>query len=571
MNLELKEHRRKNCPYYRISIISLIFISISTIILLFSLGIPFCGGDDDESKNALESESNQLATFDPNEDTDGDGVVDGRDVCSAIANPDQADSDSNGIGDACQDTDNDGIIDTADNCPNKVNKDQSNGDGDSFGDVCDDDKDEDGISDSEDPCPYNVDNTACNPEDKDEDGVLNTDDNCSDIQNTLQEDTDSDGTGNACDEDLDGDGKANEKDNCPYVSNPNQEDGDHDGSGDVCDTTPTGNAKNDSPSDPSTMKVNVQYQCPDMDCFNVYDDSGAFAGEITSDFRIALISGKTIDAADILNIYVLNDMITRTDISNRDNYKAEIITRTDDPGILTRDDLRLGINLSAWATAYTFSNLASSSVQMTFEVSGSSSSGNCGPSGTCSSDTNPKPGQTTSPLPLPCMQQYVEKGKVQDPRWKDLFKNGVPRVPPERGCVVTQMTEGTFETYKYFPAKIIKQNQGSQTYMCDITLDTKLPQSRVISTAIVMRSGKYDILDRQVMTADYSLFSRIKDSKEEYHLNKTSYNYMMYKKNSELQAFKDTEFRHINDQNNDGIVDLYNKKLLQMVNQCISR
>jgi len=73
-------------------------------------------------------------------DGDDDGVNDYQDNCPDVANADQADGDSDGVGDACDvvDTDGDGITDAMDNCPDISNADQANGDGDSAGDVCDD-------------------------------------------------------------------------------------------------------------------------------------------------------------------------------------------------------------------------------------------------------------------------------------------------------------------------------------------------------------------------------------------------------------------------------------------------
>jgi len=135
-------------------------------------------------------------------DQDGDGYGDPGhaenecpdDNCPVVMNPDQTDSDQDGVGDAC------------DNCLVVSNPGQVNDDGDSKGNACDN-------------CPY--------------------------VTNEDQADNDNDETGDACDDctDTDGDGYGDpgyaanlcELDNCPAIYNPDQSDEDGDGIGDLCD------------------------------------------------------------------------------------------------------------------------------------------------------------------------------------------------------------------------------------------------------------------------------------------------------------------------------------------------
>jgi hypothetical protein len=75
-------------------------------------------------------------------DSDNDGVPDNSDNCPNTYNPNQTDSDGDGIGDACEstpptDSDSDGIPDSRDNCASTYNPDQKDSDGDGIGDVCD--------------------------------------------------------------------------------------------------------------------------------------------------------------------------------------------------------------------------------------------------------------------------------------------------------------------------------------------------------------------------------------------------------------------------------------------------
>nr|MBN2277291.1 thrombospondin type 3 repeat-containing protein [candidate division Zixibacteria bacterium] len=101
-------------------------------------------------------------------DIDCDGLADDLDNCPSTANPDQADSDSDGTGDVCDicpldpdnDADGDGVCGDIDNCPTDYNPDQDDTDNDGAGTVCDN-------------CPY--------------------------LHNPDQADFDGDGIGDACD------------------------------------------------------------------------------------------------------------------------------------------------------------------------------------------------------------------------------------------------------------------------------------------------------------------------------------------------------------------------------------
>jgi hypothetical protein len=73
-------------------------------------------------------------------DADGDEWADARDVCPGVADPGQADSDGDRVGNACNDAsdpDGDEWADALDDCPELANPGQANFDGDELGDACD--------------------------------------------------------------------------------------------------------------------------------------------------------------------------------------------------------------------------------------------------------------------------------------------------------------------------------------------------------------------------------------------------------------------------------------------------
>jgi len=170
-------------------------------------------------------------------DTDSDGIPDSRDNCPTVSNPDQLDTDGDGLGNACDpDDDNDTVADVSDNCPLVSNPNQLDTDSDGLGNACDPDDDNDTIADASDNCPlvpnpdqldtdYDGLGNACDPDD-DNDTIADASDNCPLVPNPDQADTDGDGFADACD-------------NCPTVSNPGQQDTDSDGLGDACDPCPT--------------------------------------------------------------------------------------------------------------------------------------------------------------------------------------------------------------------------------------------------------------------------------------------------------------------------------------------
>ena len=138
---------------------------------LFDGNVPLVANEDDAS--TPNPDGNEVA------DADGDGVPDSQDNCKTVPNPDQADANGAGRGDACDpDDDNDGILDSADNCPTAANPDQLDTDGDGEGDACEADSTGDNCSAAENPTLDNSDGDdlvdACDPDD-DNDGTLDDD------------------------------------------------------------------------------------------------------------------------------------------------------------------------------------------------------------------------------------------------------------------------------------------------------------------------------------------------------------------------------------------------------------
>lgn len=208
-------------------------------------------------------------------DGDADGLADKDDACPAQAGlPEMAgcpDSDADGIADSedacpaeagftdtggCPDSDTDSIVDDEDNCPDASNSDQADFNSDGVGDVCQD-SDGDTVLDADDQCPAEAGSAAAaGCADRDGDNVPDQDDSC-------PEQAGSAATGGC--PDADGDAIADTEDNCPEDANPDQGDFNDDNVGDACqdsDGDTLLDADDRCPAVPGVVELGG---CPDSD------------------------------------------------------------------------------------------------------------------------------------------------------------------------------------------------------------------------------------------------------------------------------------------------------------------
>ena len=93
-----------------------------------------CSSDSNETTEPIEDKNETVEIM----DADNDGIADSTDNCVNNPNPDQADIDSDAIGDLCDlDRDGDNIINESDNCPDHPNPNQLDFNNNNVGDLCD--------------------------------------------------------------------------------------------------------------------------------------------------------------------------------------------------------------------------------------------------------------------------------------------------------------------------------------------------------------------------------------------------------------------------------------------------
>lgn len=189
-------------------------------------GKALLSGSSDGEAGVWTFELDAAGALEITDDPDRDGVR-SVDNCERAFNPLQENNDAANepegerLGDVCDEDDDDDLVyDVFDNCQRVSNPDQLDSDRDGVGDVCDDD---------------------------DRDGLLDVHDLCPRVADAARLDLDGDGRGDACDPDIDGDditrlriggGKRARVDRCPYVYEVGAPDADGDGLGDACDARP---------------------------------------------------------------------------------------------------------------------------------------------------------------------------------------------------------------------------------------------------------------------------------------------------------------------------------------------
>ena len=218
-------------------------------------------------------------------DTDGDGLEDDSDNCASVANAEQLDTDSDGLGNACDDDDDgDGVADTTD-AFSLDSEETTDTDGDGTGNNEDTDDDGDTILDTADVFPLI---SIGDETDTDADGAPNTcDASCL-------------AAGMTADTDDDGDGIADTTDAFPLDASE-QSDSDGDGTGDNADVFPLdatetldtdddGFGNNADTDDDGDEVSDAQEALDGTDPLDRYDCNGCFDFDIDLDGETAALT-----------------------------------------------------------------------------------------------------------------------------------------------------------------------------------------------------------------------------------------------------------------------------------------
>ena len=253
-----------------------------------------------DNDNTTTSGVAVLRVLDENEDTDGDGIPNGEDICPLIANPNQllptfyADADNDGLGDpavfieACE-APLGYVVNANDNCPNFTSSDVTDSDGDGIGDQCDDDDDNDGVPDDQDCSPFNprLRESGTYYADFDGDGfgdpdssivacsqpdgyVVDNTDNCPSVANADQLDSDNDGIGNTCDPSVIGRQEFWLEAECADVGSGWQTLSGRDASRGDYVVWPSGNSTNEAPADVPANRVRFTVEGAQPGTYHMY-------------------------------------------------------------------------------------------------------------------------------------------------------------------------------------------------------------------------------------------------------------------------------------------------------------
>jgi uncharacterized protein (TIGR03382 family) len=277
-------------------------------------------------------------------DLDIDETLDGEDNCPDHPNPDQADSDFDGVGDACDeceedrykaipglcgcgtpdgDPDGDGATCT-DNCRYTSNADQLDGDGDGVGDACQGNRDADGADDEDDECPDDPERAvsgACgcgvDEVDSDVDGTPNCLDECpidalkttAEICgcNKLETDSDADGIPDCID--FCGNGLVDEGESCDDANIGNDDD-----CTDLCQFTPSGATDLADVDEDGSVSIDVQDNDPTVQAVVTLLDSEPDNGTavVESDGTVTYEPEENFHGSDGFT-YVLDDGLATSD------------------------------------------------------------------------------------------------------------------------------------------------------------------------------------------------------------------------------------------------------------------